>query len=701
MRLTSLPMPHATGRSTFSLSALLCVLCVSVVSPAFAADPKKAKTTYDEHVLPVLRAKCIGCHNQDKKRGGLVLSNYTALMQGGSSGAAVKPSDAENSLLFRLVAHKSEPFMPPNSPKLPAETLSVVEKWIQEGALENAGSKPVVAAKPKAEIGLTSVVRGKPEGPPPMPPATLRLDPVVRTAQGSAVTALAGNPWSPLVAVAGQKQVVLYHADSCELLGVLPFPEGVPHVLKFSRNGSLLLAAGGRGGQSGRAVVWSVKTGERVIEVGEEHDAVLAADISPDQTQVALGGPSKMVRVYSTKDGKLQHEVKKHTDWVTAMEYSPDGVLLATGDRNGGLFVWEAHTAREYFALRGHTAMITAVSWRDDSNVLASASEDTTVRQWEMENGGQVRAWGAHGGGTLAVRYGRDGRLVTAGRDRTAKLWDGNGGQQRVFEAFPDLALEAVFTHDGARVVAGDWTGQVRVFAAADGKPAGALAPNPPTVAEQFEAAAKELVAAAARRDQAAAVAKASKEAADRANAEVAAAQKAVTDTANAAKAASDAVARAKAAVDKANAALAAGQGEAGAKDVLAKALAEAADKVKAAADKAPADKALAAALARAREIATQAGTDLANAQKNLTALAAAGKAATDQMGSAQKNAEAAAAAAAAAPKQVEAKTAAAKGAVAKAAADQAAVDQARAAVTAASTKVDRLRAALTGEPKK
>src|SRR5262249_7905390 len=247
-----------------------------------------------------------------------------------------------NGLLYRLRPHKKEPPMPPNSPKLPADVLSVVERWIQGGALENSGSKPVVVNKPKTDIGLTSVVRGRPQGPPPMPGANLRLEPVVRTASDTAVTALASNPWSPLVAVGGQKQIVLFNSDTGELLGVLPFPEGTPSVLKFSRNGSLLLCGGGRAGKSGRVVVWGVQSGERVIEVGEELDSVLAADISPDQTQIALGGPGKMLRIYSTKDGKLLNEVKKHTDWITTMEFSPDAVLLATGDRTGDLYVWEA-----------------------------------------------------------------------------------------------------------------------------------------------------------------------------------------------------------------------------------------------------------------------------------------------------------------------------------------------------------------------
>jgi hypothetical protein len=533
-------------KHTFSLLSSLCSLCLC--GELIAADAKKPTlVTYDEHVLPLLREKCVGCHNQDKKKAGLILNNYTKLMEGGSSGAAVKPGDAEGSLLLRVVAHKQDPFMPPSAPMLPQASLDLLEKWIAGGALENAGSKATIAAKPKADFTLTKAARGKPDGPPPMPPATLLLEPVVRAARANAVTALAASPWAPLVAVGGQKQVLLYHSDTLDLLGVFPFPEGTPQVLKFSRNGSLLLAGGGRGGKSGRVVVWSVAKGERLFEVGDEADCVLAADVSPDQTQVALGGPGKVVRVYSTRDGKLLHEIRKHTDWVTTLEYSPDGVLLASGDRNGGLFVWEAFTAREYFALRGHTAAITEVSWRPDGNVCASASEDGTVRLWEMENGGAVKAWGAHGG-ALSVRYGRDGRLVTCGRDRLVRLWDGIGAAQRNFEALPDVALRAAFSHDGGRVIAGDWTGAVAVWHAADGKRLGQLSANPPTVTERLEAALKEQAARQKAHEQLTAAAAGSRAAAQAAQAKAAADHAAAERAAAELKAAQAAVARLKAA---------------------------------------------------------------------------------------------------------------------------------------------------------
>ncbi|HMF37822.1 MAG TPA: hypothetical protein VKF17_14335 [Isosphaeraceae bacterium] len=103
----------------------------------------------------------------------------------------------------------------------------------------------------------------------------------------------------------GHKQVLLYRTTDDYIVGVFPFPEGTIHVLHFSRNGVLLLVGGGRGGQSGVAVAFNVKTGQRVFEVGKEYDAVLAAGISPDHGQVALGGPGKVVR--------LQHG-RRHID---------------------------------------------------------------------------------------------------------------------------------------------------------------------------------------------------------------------------------------------------------------------------------------------------------------------------------------------------------------------------------------------------
>ena len=128
-----------------------------------------------------------------------------------------------------------------------------------------------------------------------MPNGDLLLEPVVSSSRAGAVTAMAASPWAPLVAVASQKQVVLYHADTLAIEGILPFPEGFPYVIKFSRNGKLLLVGGGVGAKMGKVVLYDVITGKRLTEVGDELDAVLAADLSPDQ--MASNSSSMMPRI--------------------------------------------------------------------------------------------------------------------------------------------------------------------------------------------------------------------------------------------------------------------------------------------------------------------------------------------------------------------------------------------------------------------
>ena len=473
-----------------SKSLLLIALVLACpAAPALSADEKaRPKVNFQDNVSAIFQARCNSCHNADKAKGGLALETFGSTLQGGGSGKVVEPGDLEGSHLWQLVSHAEEPKMPPQSPKIPDAELAIIKAWIEAGAPETSGSVVALKAKPKFEFKLDPSAMGKPVGPPAMPEG-ISTEPVVVSPKANAIVAMAASPWAPLVAVAGHKQVLLYEARKHRLVGVLPFPEGTVHVLKFSRNGSLLLAGGGRGGQSGLAVVFDVKTGKRAFEIGKEYDAVLAADISPDHGQVALGGPSKVVRVYSTGDGQLQFEMKKHTEWITALEFSPDGVLLATGDRNNGLIVWEAQTGREFFDLRGHTASITDVSWRLDSNVVASAAEDGSVRLWEMENGNQIKSWGAHGGGVASARFAKDGRIVTTGRDRIVRVWGQDGGKQKEFEPFGDLALRAVFADDDSKVVAGDWSGEVRVIDGKEGKKIANLAANPAPIAGRLEQA--------------------------------------------------------------------------------------------------------------------------------------------------------------------------------------------------------------------
>src|SRR5205823_11764237 len=127
-------------------------------------------------------------------------------------------------------------------------------KWIAGGALDATDSVVTVANKPKVQLKLAAAPSAKPQVIPM--PKDLPLEPVTRGEHASAAGAIAANPWAPFFAVASPHQILLYHAQSLQLLGVLPFAEGLPKVLTFSRSGAILMAGGGVGGQSGLVALY-------------------------------------------------------------------------------------------------------------------------------------------------------------------------------------------------------------------------------------------------------------------------------------------------------------------------------------------------------------------------------------------------------------------------------------------------------------
>jgi hypothetical protein len=468
------------------------ILAAGLVSTASWAQENE-KLTYDDHIRPLLENKCFSCHNPDKKKGGLELTSYSGLMNGGSGGAVVDAGNPQASRLWTCSSKKEEPYMPPEGAPLEAKDLALLSKWIAGGVLQAKGSVAKKSNQPKVDLTFAGGA-GKPTGPVARPENVL-LEPVIVTPRTSAVTAMAASPWTSLLAVAGQKQILLYDTDSHELAGILPYPEGYARSLKFSANGSLLIMGGGRGGKIGHAIVWDVKTGKRVTEIGKEFDQVMSADISPDHGKVVLATNTKKVKCFDVATGEQLYLIAKHTEWVTGADFSPDGILLATSDRNGNVYVWEADNGGEFYNLGQHKGSVTDLAWRADSNILASCSADGIITTWEMKTGKQVATWGAHGGNVQSVSFLPDGRLVSCGADGTTAMWSIDGKRLEHAQGVKqnDQVARVVGLYDSKTFVSSNWLGEVRFFETATGREITQVSSNPAKIIDRLAAIEKRL----------------------------------------------------------------------------------------------------------------------------------------------------------------------------------------------------------------
>jgi len=468
------------------------LLLVISLSAAARGDQDAATITFEDHVAVILRKNCAQCHGEGKQEAGLNFSSYSSVMKGGSGGEIVVAGRSSASRLYGVIT-EADPAarMPPDADPLPADAIALIKQWIDTGLRENAGSSAVamrtLGFKPApmdADGGLARDGGGD-AGPPPLPdglaaverPATQRPFPVV---------ALAASPRAPLAAASGYAVVELFDPASRAPLGTLSFAEGEPLALRFSRSGRRLLVAGGLPVEAGAAAVYDVVTGKRLTAVGQEPDAVQAADLSPDERMVAVGCTSRLVKVFSTETGALLYALDKHTDWVTAVAFSPDGKYLVTGDRIGNIHLWEAKTGGVVLPLAEHKNSIRALAWRSDSGVVASCGEDGLIVWWDVSDGFPVvtkanahpprRPPGTYGtvpNGVLDCSFGPAGELVSCGRDRTVKLWKTDGTEKKSFslpdESPPDappprvrvIPTRVAVSFDGTTVMAGDSAGRV------------------------------------------------------------------------------------------------------------------------------------------------------------------------------------------------------------------------------------------------
>ena len=120
------------SRLTFLAALAAAVQCGD---PAIAADktpPTAAKTpAFEKTVLPILKARCTGCHSGTKPKAGLDLSSRRGVLTGSDNGAVVRLNAAESSRLWGVLASNR---MPPKGPKLTAAEKGLIRTWINEGA---------------------------------------------------------------------------------------------------------------------------------------------------------------------------------------------------------------------------------------------------------------------------------------------------------------------------------------------------------------------------------------------------------------------------------------------------------------------------------------------------------------------------------------------------------------------------------------
>lgn len=121
------------------LMIVFCLICMVKVTSAEEKTPQaeKTKVSFEEHVLPILKARCVRCHAGAEPEQGLRLTTTREILRGGKSGPAIRIAAAESSLLWEKLASNE---MPKGGPALSAAEKGIIRSWINDGAISSEGS---------------------------------------------------------------------------------------------------------------------------------------------------------------------------------------------------------------------------------------------------------------------------------------------------------------------------------------------------------------------------------------------------------------------------------------------------------------------------------------------------------------------------------------------------------------------------------
>lgn len=111
-----------------------------VLAP-FKSEEEAAPVPFEEALVfadviqPIFNQKCVGCHNADKQKGGLLLTSAEAVMKGGKNGELFVAGQPEVSLLLQRIhlPMDEKKHMPPSGKtQLSPEEMRLLALWVEQ-----------------------------------------------------------------------------------------------------------------------------------------------------------------------------------------------------------------------------------------------------------------------------------------------------------------------------------------------------------------------------------------------------------------------------------------------------------------------------------------------------------------------------------------------------------------------------------------
>ena len=378
---------------------LAAILCAFSIGTQTTQSQDLTPENLSSQAVQLLHQRCFSCHNEEDRKGGLILTSRAAIDSANAEFDLLVAGDPESSFLIEVLAPDADPHMPPKEQIAPNE-IQILKDWVSAGAQWDEGVKIDESAvpPPAPRSAISSIPRSF------TPVLALGLSPDGRQlASGLGTRILISQ--APFE-TEKRGQILSGHRDLVRSLSWNPIEPG-------------RLASGGYQ----RILYWDTLIGEplQIIEA-DILGQVSALEFSADGTRLYAGisrpGLSGTLLCWSVPGFELLHRLEAHADTIFAMDLSPDGNYLATasGDRN--IAFWETDTWQERSRIEAHSTQIMALSFSPDSRKVVTAGTDQQLRVWDWVNRDPLFNLGRHKRGLFAAHWLPSGNSILASDEK-------------------------------------------------------------------------------------------------------------------------------------------------------------------------------------------------------------------------------------------------------------------------------------------